>query len=79
VSAVISPFQVHCVASRIQSILRLILLKNDQIIEYRHHRILSRVKRFLKNRHARWTVMQIDLENATRLFGVCRNGREEGS
>src|SRR4051812_38184633 len=58
------PFRSQIRNDGIQSILRLVLLEHNQIVEYGHHRILCRVECLLMNRHAGWTIVLINSEHA---------------
>ena len=57
--------------NRVDSVLRHVLFKEDQVIEDGHHRVLGRVKRLLVDRHACRAVILKDSEHAALLLRVC--------
>src|SRR5262252_7130266 len=62
---------------RIGSVLRLVLLEHDEIVEYAHRRPVYRGRRLLKHRHARGTVEMADFENAALLLRRCGPNRQQ--
>src|SRR4029077_1401540 len=57
---------------RLQTALRNVLPVQDEVIEDPHHRSLASSRRFLVDRHARWTVEKVDLQSATLFLGEGR-------
>ena len=54
---------------RIGAVLLDILLVDDQVVKYAHHRPVHGGRRFFEKRHARWAVEMPDPERAARLLG----------
>ena len=66
---------------RIDRILRLVLIVDDEIVEKPHERNVRREGRFLVDRGARRTVAMVDFQDAAvfRILGMERRGEESAS